>query len=84
MGRGLIEATAVQASSPWAAVKAAKSEGGLGVYFQQSWNDSPSAEGILQIRAAALCDDDRLTTYLDPPGSPFHPNVQNPALALAA
>jgi len=28
------------------------------------WNDPDGAEAILQVRAAALCDDDRLTRYL--------------------
>lgn len=52
---------------------------------EKFWNDGPSAEGILQIRAAALCDDDRLTSFLDNrPGNPFHPNVQGPSFALAA
>lgn len=43
---------------------------------EKFWNDGPSGEGILQIRAAALCDDDRLTKFLQSrPGHPFHPNV---------
>jgi hypothetical protein len=52
---------------------------------EKFWNDGPSAEGILQIRAAALCDDDRLGTFLrNRPGNPFHPNVhQPPSLATA-
>lgn len=29
------------------------------------WNDPHGAEAILQVRAAALCDDDRLTQHLD-------------------
>jgi hypothetical protein len=34
------------------------------------WNDPQGAEAILQIRAAALCEDDRLATHLDTrPGS---------------
>ena len=28
------------------------------------WNDPRGAEAILQVRAAALCDDDRLARYL--------------------
>ena len=28
------------------------------------WNDPEGAEAILQVRAAARCDDDRLTRYL--------------------
>lgn len=48
------------------------------------WNDGQSAESILQIRAAALCDDNRLERHLcNRPGNPFRPNVKIP-LALAA
>lgn len=44
---------------------------------EKFWDDGASGEAILQIRAAALCDDDRLTTYLqNRPGHPFHPNAQ--------
>jgi len=36
------------------------------------WNDPEGAEAILQVRAAALCDDDRLITHLQTrPGYPF-------------
>ena len=43
---------------------------------EKFWNDGASGEAILQIRAAALSDDDRLTNYLcHRPGHPFHPNV---------
>jgi hypothetical protein len=36
------------------------------------WNDPEGAEAILQVRAAALSDDDRLSKYLHTrPGSPF-------------
>jgi hypothetical protein len=36
------------------------------------WNDPEGAEAILQVRAAALCDDDRLSTHLgNRPGQPF-------------
>ncbi len=31
---------------------------------EKFWNDPSGAEAILQIRAAALCDDDRLARYL--------------------
>ncbi len=37
------------------------------------WNDPEGAEGIPQIRAASLCDDDRLADYLrQRPGYPYH------------
>jgi hypothetical protein len=52
---------------------------------EKFWNDGPSAEGILQIRAAALCDDDRLTEFLENrPGNPFHPNVPPAKTTIAA
>jgi hypothetical protein len=36
------------------------------------WNDPEGAEAILQVRAAALCDDERLAKHLGTrPGSPF-------------
>jgi len=36
------------------------------------WNHPAGAEAILQVRAAALCDDERLTNHLQTrPGSPF-------------
>jgi hypothetical protein len=36
------------------------------------WNDPEGAEAILQVRAAALCDDDRLSKHLHTrPGCPF-------------
>ena len=36
------------------------------------WNDPEGAEAILQVRAAALCDDDRLINHLQTrPGCPF-------------
>ncbi len=36
------------------------------------WNDPSGAEAILQVRAAALCDDDRLARYLTRrPGCPY-------------
>jgi hypothetical protein len=36
------------------------------------WNDPEGAEAILQVKAAALCDDDRLAEYLSHrPGQPF-------------
>jgi hypothetical protein len=46
------------------------------------WNDPEGAEAILQIRAAALSEDDRLARYLARrPGSPF---VRRNSRALAA
>jgi len=46
---------------------------------EKFWNDGASGEAILQIRAAALCDDDRLSNFLrHRPGHPFHPNVPRP------
>ena len=46
---------------------------------EKFWNDGAGGEAILQIRAAALCDDDRLSNFLDSrPGHPFHPNVPRP------
>ena len=53
---------------------------------EKFWNDGASGEAILQIRAAALCDDDRLECFLsNRPGHPFHPNApavkQTPVLA---
>jgi len=50
---------------------------------EKFWNDGPAGEAILQVRAAALCDDDRLKKYMrSRPGSPFRPNVKV-ALATA-
>jgi len=44
---------------------------------EKFWNDGPAAEAILQLRAAALCDDDRLSGHLRTrPGNPFRPNVK--------
>ena len=53
---------------------------------EKFWNDGQSAESILQIRAAALCDDDHLEQHLrNRPGDPFHPNVKaKPAMSTAA
>ena len=47
---------------------------------EKFWNDGPSAEAILQVRAAILCDDKRLTEHMQSrPGNPFRPNVQSRA-----
>jgi hypothetical protein len=52
---------------------------------EKFWNDGASGEAILQIRAAALCDDDRLTEFLhNRPGHPFHPNVPASEPKIAA
>ena len=45
------------------------------------WNDPSGAEAILQVRAAALCDDDRLATYLT--GRPGCPYIRRPAATAA-
>lgn len=47
------------------------------------WNDPAGAEAILQVRAAALCDDDRLATHLGArSGCPFTRRPQAPKLTL--
>jgi hypothetical protein len=53
---------------------------------EKFWNDGASGEAILQIRAAALCEDDRLSNFLQTrPGHPFHPNVtRRPSLTAAS
>ncbi len=44
---------------------------------EKFWNDGVSSEAILQVRAAALCDDDRLHHHLqNRPGNPFRPNAR--------
>lgn len=52
---------------------------------EKFWNDGASGEAILQIRAAVLCEDDRLSNFLHSrPGHPFHPNVpRHPSLTTA-
>ncbi len=52
---------------------------------EKFWNDGASGEAILQIRAAVLCEDDRLSNFLHSrPGHPFHPNVPRyPSLTTA-
>jgi hypothetical protein len=43
------------------------------------WNDPEGAEAILQVRAAALCDDERLAKHLaERPGCPFTRRRQSP------
>lgn len=53
---------------------------------EKFFNDGASGEAILQVRAAALCDDDRLSQFLrSRPGHPFHPNVaRKPSLTTAS
>jgi hypothetical protein len=47
------------------------------------WNDPEGAEAILQIRAAALCDDERLAKHLRTrPGCPFVRRPKAPSLTL--
>ena len=46
------------------------------------WNNPQGAEAILQIRAAALCDDDRLLRFLSK--RPGCPTVRRPRYSLAA
>jgi hypothetical protein len=49
---------------------------------EKFWNDGPSGEAILQVRAAALCDDDRLVRHLrSRPGTPLAPNARPMATA---
>ena len=52
---------------------------------EKFFNDGAGGEAILQIRAAALCEDDRLEEFLaNRPGHPFQPNVpRHPSLAAA-
>jgi hypothetical protein len=46
------------------------------------WNDPQGAEAILQVRAAALCDDERLAKHLaERPGCPFTRRPQFPKLS---
>ena len=52
---------------------------------EKFFNDGASGEAILQVRAAALCDDDRLARHLaHRPGHPFHPNVPRPPTPAVA
>lgn len=47
------------------------------------WNDPAGAEAILQVRAAALCDDERLAAHLGTrSGCPFTRRPRAPRLAL--
>ncbi len=52
---------------------------------EKFWNDGASGEAILQVRAAALCDDDRLQRHLrNRPGNPFRPNARRRSPAAAS
>lgn len=53
---------------------------------EKFWNDGASGEAILQIRAAVLCEDDRLSNFLHSrPGHPHHPNAPPcPSLTTAS
>ncbi len=52
---------------------------------EKFWNDGPSGEAILQVRAAALCDDGRLQRHMENrPGNPFRPNSRPRAPVLTA
>lgn len=50
---------------------------------EKFWNDGTSGEAILQVRAAALCDDERLECHLaNRPGNPFRPNARRRPITL--
>jgi hypothetical protein len=52
---------------------------------EKFWNDGPSSEAILQIRAALLSDDDRLLTHIHQrPGSLYARKSRKTTLATAA
>ena len=52
---------------------------------EKFWNDGPPGEAILQVRAAALSDDDRLKRHMRArPGNPFRPNVKAMPAAITA
>jgi hypothetical protein len=51
---------------------------------EKFWNDGASGEAILQVRSAALCDDNRLQRHLKTrPGNPFRPNARHRSPAVA-
>ncbi len=51
---------------------------------EKFWNDGPSGEAILQVRAALLSHDDRLNQHLaNRSGCPLPPNAKNATLAIA-
>ena len=52
---------------------------------EKFWNEGESAEAILQIRAATLCEDDRFAKYLARRlGNPFRPNAKIKTATSAA
>jgi hypothetical protein len=52
---------------------------------EKFWNDGPSGEAILQLRAAVISDGDRLHRWLaNRPISPFSPRCRRPAVANSA
>lgn len=52
---------------------------------EKFWSDGPSAEAILQLRAAKLSDDERLKRHMrSRPGNPFRPNVKAVTATMAA
>jgi hypothetical protein len=49
---------------------------------EKFWNDGPSGEAILQLRAAVISDGDRLNRWItNRPISPFSPRCRLPVLA---
>jgi len=52
---------------------------------EKFWDDDPSGEAILHVRAALLSDDDRLLTHIrNRPGSPYARKSKKSSLAAAA
>jgi hypothetical protein len=52
---------------------------------EKFWNDGSSGEAILQLRAAYLCDDDRLQRHMSSrPGNPFRPNIKKNRIPVIA
>ena len=52
---------------------------------EKFWNDGPSAEAILQVRAAVISDDDRLQRWIrNRPVSPFSPRCRRVLQANSA
>lgn len=51
---------------------------------EKFWDDNERGEAILQVRAAVLCDDDRLATWIRTrPISPFSPRCRSGTLAAS-